>query len=149
MGGGWEKEIVSRVSSRESFWLGLAIRSQGEGVGELFIVQSDPGYSRAGYPFHGFIGLVPLLLFKGFLTFGDVAAKLVPNCRKNEKRIKIILPYVSNSYKPSDQGKGANCVVKIESGALGWGRFPSLFSVHGNSSRGSLETEERSVKQGR
>lgn len=111
-----QKEIVSQVSNRESFWLGLAIRSQGEGLGELFIVQSDRDYSRASYPFHGFIGLVPLLLFKGFLTFGDVAAKLIPNCRKSEKRIKIILPYVSNSYKLYDQEKGTNCVVKIESG---------------------------------
>lgn len=90
---------ISQISSRESFWLGLVLGSQGgggEGRG-LFTVQFDPCYSGADYPFHAFTGLAPLLLFRGFLTFGDVAAQLIANGRKNEKRIKIIAPYVSNA----------------------------------------------------
>lgn len=46
-----------------------------------------------------------------------------------KKRLKISLPYVSNSCKRSDQEKGANCVVKIESGAC-WGiSFPKFLYV--------------------
>lgn len=33
---------------------------------------------------------LPLLLFKGLLTFGDVAAQLIPKSRRNEKRIKVL-----------------------------------------------------------
>lgn len=97
--------------------MGGRIGRWGVGGAQLFTVQSDPDYSGADDLFHGFTGLVPLLLFKGFLS--DVASQLILYCRKNKKRIKIILPYVSNSYKLSDQGKGANCVVKIESGICG------------------------------
>lgn len=63
----------------------------------LFTVQSDPGYSGANCPFHGFTGLGPLFPFKVFLTFGDVAAQGIPNSRKNEKRIKEVLPSVGKS----------------------------------------------------
>ena len=86
-------------------------------LGGLLTVQCDPDYSGADYPLHGFPGFVLLLLFKSFLTFGDVAALLIPSSRKNRERIKIILPRVNNSQKRSDWGQGANCVVKIESGA--------------------------------
>lgn len=116
-------------SPPESFWLCFAFGSQ-KGGRRLFTVQSDPDYSGADYPFHGFTGLGPLLLFNGFLTFGDAVTQLMPNSRKNEKRLKIFLPYMSNSYKGFDQEQGANCVIKIEAGAC-WGGFLSLFSVCG------------------
>ena len=103
-------------SPPESFWLCFAFGSQKAGR-RLFTVQSDPDYSGADYPFHGFTGLGPLLLFKGFLTFGDAVTQLMPNSRKNGKRLKIFLPYMSNSYKGFDHEKGANCVIKTESGA--------------------------------
>lgn len=82
------KEIF-QISCRESFWLcfALAPRKGGE---ELFTVQSDPDYSGADYPFHGFTGLGLLLLLKGFLTFRDVAVQLRPKSRKNEKETKNI-----------------------------------------------------------
>lgn len=60
------------------------------GAEELFTVQSDPDYSGADYPFHGFTGLGLLLLLKGFLTFRDVAVQLRPKSRKNEKETKNI-----------------------------------------------------------
>lgn len=88
------------------------------GGGGLFAVQCDPDYSGADFPLHGFPGFVPLLLFKSFLTFGDVAAPRIANSGKNGKRIKIILPHANNCHTLSDQRKGANCVVKTESGAL-------------------------------
>lgn len=65
----------------------LAPRKGGE---ELFTVQSDPDYSGADYPFHGFTGRGLLLLLKGFLTFRDVAVQLRPKSRKNEKETKNI-----------------------------------------------------------
>lgn len=108
-------------SPPESFWLCFAFGSQ-KGGRRLFTVQSDPDYSGADYPFHGFTGLGPRLLFKGFLTFGDAVTQLMPNSRKNEKRLKIFLPYMSNSYKGFDQEQGANCVITIEAGAC-WGDF--------------------------
>ena len=95
---------------------GWTLPAGSQGAGGLLTVQCDPDYSGADYPLHGFPGFV-LLLFKSFLTFGDVAALLIPSSRKNRERIKIILPRVNNSQKRSDWGQGANCVVKIESGA--------------------------------
>lgn len=67
--------------------LPLAPRKGGQ---ELFTGQSDPDYSGADYPFHGFTGLGLLLLLKGFLTFRDVAVQLRPKSRKNEKETKNI-----------------------------------------------------------
>lgn len=104
---GWGKGVCRRKSLRSpaervfGCALPLAPTRLGVGVG-LFSVQSDPDYSGADYSFYGLTGLRPLLFFKGFLTFGDVAAQPMLKSRKNEKRTKIFLPNVSNSYKRCD-----------------------------------------------
>lgn len=59
------KEISGSPAERV-FGCALAFGSQKAGAEELFTVQSDPDYSGADYPFHGFTGLG---LFKGFSDF--------------------------------------------------------------------------------
>lgn len=95
-----QKEICSRVSSRDSFWLGLAVcfqgREDGEGVqGEGSCLYFHPDYS--GLIIH-FMDSLALCLSSFLRDFWLLVMLLFSWYQILEKRIKIMLPYVSNSY---------------------------------------------------